>query len=223
MSHRPLPTILALVAATLLACGVTGCSGAPSESTESMSADDRPTVAVSVPPHGWLVRRIGGEDVEVLVSLSGIASCHDHAPPDATVVALAEADLYLRAGILAERGAWLQTVVGSGRVPVVDLLEAARAGLEPELAAVVAGDPHAWTSPRALRRQAAGIRDALVGGWPARGEGFRARAGELAARPPAPAGVSVGGLLPPGAAARRRPPPPARAAAGAVQPGETRP
>ncbi len=178
MTSRLLAIVPGLLAAALLACAIVGC--APSDSTAAdEAADDRPTVAVSVPPHGWLVRRIGGDDVRILVALSGIASCHDGAPPEAAVVALSRADLYLRSGILAERGAWLDTVIRDGRVPSLDLLAAARDGLDPELAAAVAHDPHAWTSPRALRRQAAAIRDAFVERWPERAEAFRARATAL--------------------------------------------
>jgi zinc transport system substrate-binding protein len=168
--------LLSRVAVLLLTVAVltqfTGCR--PAEST-----DAGPVIATTVAPHAWLVQRIAGDDATVLVALSGIASCHDHAPPESSVVALSRADLYLRAGIGAENGPWLEAVTAAGGMPVVDLLAAARTGLTEDLAATIGADAHAWTSPAALRRQAAAITDALAERWPERAETFRTNAAAL--------------------------------------------
>lgn len=162
--------VLFLGAAVLIS--VVGCR--PAESPSS-----GPVIATTVAPHAWLVQRIAGDDATVLVALSGIASCHDHAPPESSVVALSRADLYLRAGIGAENGPWLEAVTAAGGMPVVDLLAAARAGLPAELASTIGADAHAWTSPAALRRQASAIAGALSAQWPDRAETFRANAAAL--------------------------------------------
>ncbi len=168
----------ALTAMAILLLAVPGCGDAAAP-RDASAAPAGPVVAATVPPHAWLARRIGGEEVEVLVALSGIASCHDGAPPDAAVVALSRAELFFTAGIVAEDGPWLAAVLRSGDVDEVDLLAAAREGLPAELAAIVGEDAHAWTDPASLRRQAAAIAAAMSRQWPERAATFTANAAAL--------------------------------------------
>ena len=152
-----------LVACCLL---LVACGPPPSGS------DGRIGVAVSVPPQGWLVERIGGDLVDVRVLVPPGASPHSHRPSDRDLAELRRCRVYFRTGVPAERGGWLERLTASGGPQVVDL----RRGLvaidddhahhdhhdhhhhEHDHGV----DPHIWLDPAMLRVQAAGIHAVLA-------------------------------------------------------------
>lgn len=156
---------LAAAAAFLVAAGLPGCGGAAGGDS-TVVASDRPTVAVGVSPHGWIVERLAGDSVDVIVALPPSASCHDHAPVEHDVTAIGRADIFLASGVAAERASWFKAVVDTSDLEVVDLLAAATpdGGIPngDSDAAAAARDPHVWTSPAGLRQQAAAIAEVLV-------------------------------------------------------------
>jgi zinc transport system substrate-binding protein len=125
-------------------------------------------VATSIPPHAWLIERIGGERVTVHTVLRPGESPTTHQPSDAQVSRVLEARAYLRCGVPFENGSWFRAL--AGELEVVDL----RAGVPVRRmfhshAADAAGapsgqssvDPHIWLSPTRLEIQARTIADTL--------------------------------------------------------------
>ncbi len=124
------------------------------------------SVFVSVLPHKMILERIAGEHVRVRVMVEKGFDPAIYQPTPRQIGALADADLYLRAGVPFE-DSWLprfQSV--NPRLQMLDL----RDGIE---LVQIAGDihakehqdnlldPHVWTDPLLLQRQAAKVRDLL--------------------------------------------------------------
>lgn len=144
--HRNVLLVFALFASLV----VTGCSR---ESTD----DPRPLVAVSVLPQKYVVDRIAGDAVRVLVMIPPGASPTTHEPTLTELRGLSEAALYVRVGhpnFPFER-AWLDRMLTERPdLPVVD----GSAGLD-----VQSGDPHVWVAPRQMERMAIAIEAAVAG------------------------------------------------------------
>jgi zinc transport system substrate-binding protein len=126
-------------------------------------------LATSIPPHAWLIERIGGEHVTVHTVLRPGESPTTHQPSDAQVSRVLEARVYLRCGVPFESGPWFRAL--ASELEVVDL----RAGVPVRRmfhshAADTAGppshdgdsvDPHIWLSPMRLGIQARTIAETL--------------------------------------------------------------
>ena len=70
-----------------------------------LGAGDPPLrVAVTIPPQAWLVERIGGEAVDVLVVVGAGESPATFQPTDAQITGLSRVALYFRIGVPVERG-----------------------------------------------------------------------------------------------------------------------
>ena len=87
---------------------------------EIRAASSRLRVAVTVPPQGWLVQRIGGEAVDVLTVVGAGESPATFQPTDAQVTALSRAALYFRIGVPAERGPWFRALKTNDELRIVD-------------------------------------------------------------------------------------------------------
>lgn len=171
-------TLLLVMALLLAACG-----GDPAPE------DGRLRVAVSVPPQGWLVERIGGDAVAVQVLVPPGASPHSHQLSDRDLAELMRCRVYFRTGVPFERGAWFDAVDGDRGPRVIDL----RHGLieiddgehehdhDHDHHHDHGVDPHIWLDPRMLMAQAAGIRDVLAAVEPTAADGFRSRAATVIA------------------------------------------
>ena len=85
------------------------------------AADARLRVAVTVLPQAWLVQRIGGEAVDVLVVVGPGESPHTFQPTDAQVTELSRVPLYFRIGVAAERGPWFRALQSLEDLRMVDL------------------------------------------------------------------------------------------------------
>jgi len=128
------------------------------------------SVAVSIPPQAWLVRRIAGTRVEVTTMLPAGNDPHAYQPADVQVSRAMRSAVYFRIGVPFEEGRWFRSIARSGRTQVVDL----RQGIslrpmrgdanKPDSAGhehASGLDPHIWLSPPLLKRQAETIADAL--------------------------------------------------------------
>ena len=94
---------------------VGGC-GPPSGRT----ADGKLTVAVSILPQAWLVRQIGGDDVEVVTVVKPGASHETYQPSDADMSRVMAAAVFFRLGVPFERSAWFEAIQESQRLKIVD-------------------------------------------------------------------------------------------------------
>ena len=148
-----------------------------------VAAPARPVVAATVAPLGGLVERLAGAAAEVVVLVPPGFEAESYAPAPRQMVALDRAVLAVEVGHPALQlesrflGPWLDRRPHVARVRLAAQFEE-RAGLDP-------GDPHLWTSVRAMRGLAVALAHALAAVVPAEAEGIRRRAraldGEIAA------------------------------------------
>lgn len=173
---RPSALTLLAVAATgmLLAAG---CKPADDEPSAALS------VAVSIAPQAFFVKRVGGDRVKVQVLVQPGQSPATYSPTPRQLRELARARILFRTGVPFEEALLPRISANMPRLKVIDT----RRGIEPrELAAhahehehkapdrpsggaqgLGEQDPHVWLNPLLALQQAATIRDALIENDPA--------------------------------------------------------
>ena len=128
-------------------------------------------VVVSIPPQKQFVERVGGSEVEVTVLVGPGQSPHSYEPTPQQIASLAQADVYFRIGADFERGLLPKIAQAHPHLRIVDTRQGiALRPIEPSRGRRFASgadleaapDPHIWTSPPLVRRQAQTIRDALT-------------------------------------------------------------
>lgn len=136
---------------------------------------DKITVAVSILPQAWLVKKIGGQHVEVLTLMQPGGQAETYQPTDAMVGQVANASVYFRIGVPFENGPWFEALQASTQLTIVDtrqgipLRRLTRHLHESETTdphtdwdqAHGGEDPHIWLCPRLLKLQASTVADAL--------------------------------------------------------------
>ena len=144
-----------------LACGVVDPGGTPSELI----------VATSIPPHAWLIDRIGGNQVVVHTVLRPGESPTTHQPSDLQVSRVLSGRVFFRSGVPFESGAWFRAL--EEHLEIVDLrngvatrtmdTHAHDGGAAEENSHHLRGatDPHIWLSPERLTVQARLITETL--------------------------------------------------------------
>ncbi len=153
-------SVILLLAILGLACGGSEPGGAP----EKLHA------AVSIPPHAWLVERIGGEAVEVATVLAPGDSPATHQPTDVQVSRVLSSRVYFSSGVPFEAGPWFGAL--AQHVEVIALNEGVAdrvlkdhshgAPVAKRPGSVTSGfDPHTWLSPARLGIQAQTVTAAL--------------------------------------------------------------
>jgi zinc transport system substrate-binding protein len=151
---------------TVVCLAVLGVGCAPQQDSETVL-----DIATSLPPHAWLIERVGGDGVRAAAVLEPGDSPATYQPSDAEVSSVLAATAYFRTGVPFESGPWFGSL--SARLEVIDL----RNGITMraiETPTVTAGhessthhhatgtpDPHIWLSPKRLQVQARTIADAL--------------------------------------------------------------
>ena len=174
-SAFPVRTILALAVA-VAAVGLTALLSASRASPEGGAL----RVFVSVPPHAYLVERIGGDQIEVEMLVPPGQDPHTFEPTPGQVVSLGRAAMFVQVGMPFERRLLARIAAGHDRLRVVD----ATAGIALRDGSCTfcdhdhhhghgEPDPHVWLSPPLLKRQAATIAEALAEANPARAETYR--------------------------------------------------
>ena len=150
--------VLALIG---LACGVVDPGVTPSELI----------VATSIPPHAWLIERIGGDLVEVHTVLRPGESPTTHQPSDLQVSRVLSGRVFFRSGVPFESGAWFRAL--EEHLEIVDLRNGVATrtmdthtydgGAAQESSHHLQGatDPHIWLSPERLAVQARLITETL--------------------------------------------------------------
>lgn len=158
----------------LLAAGCdagTSPAGAP--------ADDRPLVAVSLPPLGWLAAEVGGERVRVERVIPPNRDPHAYEPSARELSRIAGAVLFFQVGHpgLPFEDRVARALASGKREPrIVSLAEAA------EELPMAAQDPHLWLSPTLLSAGARQLARGLGEVVPEERQQLAARADGLAER-----------------------------------------
>ena len=146
-------------------------------------------VATSIPPHAWLIERIGGDLVKVHTVLRPGESPTTHQPSDLQVSRVLSGQVFFRSGVPFESGAWFRAL--EGHLEIVDLrngvatrtmdthTHGGHAAEETDHHQRGAIDPHIWLSPRRLVFQANHVADTLKRLDPARRAEYDARLAEL--------------------------------------------
>ncbi|HEX4963720.1 MAG TPA: zinc ABC transporter substrate-binding protein [Thermoanaerobaculia bacterium] len=140
------------------------------------SGDHRIRVAVSVPPQGYFVERIGGDRVAVDVMIPPGASHEEYSLSPRQLVALSRARLFVAVGHPAfeiERAQILPFLATLPQCQVVDTSRGMRLlpGVEHGRAV---GDPHVWVAPSTVAVAGRNIAAALIEIDPAHAAEYRA-------------------------------------------------
>jgi len=146
-------------AALILALFCVACGA-----TEPPESSGRLNVATSIPPHTWLIERIGGEAVEVHTMLRPGESPTTHQPSDLQVSRVLASTVFFSAGVPFESGAWFDALDGILEIVALEDGVATRImkahshdHADPpgtRMRKTPGIDPHAWLSPRRLMMQA---------------------------------------------------------------------
>jgi zinc transport system substrate-binding protein len=162
---------VALVAA--LAAGVSGC--APGGTGNG----GRPLVAVAAYPFAWLLRQVGGPDVQVVDLVKGGAEPHDVELGPRQVVQVQASDLVV--GLHGFQPALDDAV--EDRASLLDLgpVMGERKASD-GLGGKASLDPHVWLDPSRMAAAARAVGDRLAAVAPARAAAFRQRAATTQAR-----------------------------------------
>ncbi|MFA5367642.1 MAG: zinc ABC transporter substrate-binding protein [Dehalococcoidia bacterium] len=164
--------IIAIVLIIMLACiamATASCGGKTSDS-------DKLGVAVTLVPYADFVRQVGGDRVDVTVMVPPGASPHSYEPTPAQMVALSNAEAYVKAGSGVEfELTWMNNLIAQNPgMLIVDssqgiaLLEGGHEHEEEEHEAEEHGDfdPHVWTSPANVKIIVENICDGFVAADP---------------------------------------------------------
>jgi zinc transport system substrate-binding protein len=148
------------------------------------AADDgRLRVAVSVPPQGYFVERIGGDHVRVEVMIPPGYSHADYPLTPRQVAALSRARLYIAVGHPAFEFERVQLKAVLRDLPGLQVVDMSRGmrliagkveGDEDEPAGEAGGDPHVWVAPDTVAVAARNVAAALIGIDPAHAAEYRA-------------------------------------------------
>jgi zinc transport system substrate-binding protein len=138
-------------------------------------APARPVVAVSVIPQAWLVERLAGDRVEVVVMIPPGARPDGYEPELAQLRALSRASLYLKVGHphFAFEVAWTDRLLAER--PDLLVVDQAQGAADHE------HDPHLWVSPRRTAAVVGPLALALARVVPAGAAQVRERADSLRA------------------------------------------
>lgn len=150
-------------------------------------AQDPLPVAVSIAPQAWLVERIGGDRVQVVVAVTPGESPHGFDPTPRHVARLADAEIYFATGVPVENQLLPRLGSSCPEMNVVDTT----AGIErlpdacghddhaPGHEHGHAGDPHVWLAPRLVAHQARLVAAALAQRDPAHAAAYEKALADL--------------------------------------------
>lgn len=138
----------------------------------AVASESRTSVFVSIVPQAHFVERIGGDRVSVQSLVKPGHNPHTYEPTSLQMAALSDADVYFRIGVPFEKVFLPKIGPSAKNLRIVDTREGIRLRRmeshihEPGGACCPAGregdpDPHIWTSPRLVKRQAQTIAAAL--------------------------------------------------------------
>ncbi len=114
------------------------------------------TVAVSIAPHKYIVNRIAGNTVQVIVLIPPGANPATYEPSQKQIQRLEHTALYITVGVpsFPFEHTWRNTIVSHNKSMMI--VDTSR-GIQ-----LLPDDSHTWTSPRAMKMQALHILNALI-------------------------------------------------------------
>jgi zinc transport system substrate-binding protein len=139
----------------------------PTSHRQNEAGNDRLGVAVTLVPYADFVRNIGGDKVDVIIMVPSGASPHSYEPTTSQMVALSEAEVYVKVGAPIEfELAWMdklvhqnpdmQVINGSAGIDFITSTDPDEPGM----------DPHVWTSPLKVKVIVQNICDGLIAADP---------------------------------------------------------
>ena len=106
---------------TWITCGLTTLAMAGCRPSIDSSTDERIAVAVSIPPHAWLVEQIGGEHVRVQTIVKPGESPETFQPDDHQITQILRCEYYFLCGFPFEYGRSLSAIRSVERLKRIDL------------------------------------------------------------------------------------------------------
>lgn len=154
--------LIALVLLTVLA--MVGC-GEPEDKAET-TVSERTDLVVSILPQKYMVERIGGDLVKVMVLVGPGQSPVTYDPTPKQMTFLAEAEIYFQIGvpfesIFTERARTILETTRQIKTQAGIELRSVESHSHGETSSASLADPHVWLSPKLLKKQAAIIRETL--------------------------------------------------------------
>ncbi len=136
---------------------------------EGAESSEKPLlIAVSILPEVGLVKRIGGDFVDVTAVVSPGESPTTYQPSDRQMSRILRSELYFCLGMPFENGPWFGAVRQHGGVELVDLREGldllpdGRISPEQTCRYLPGRDPHVWLSPKRLAIMSERIASSLA-------------------------------------------------------------
>ena len=155
---------LSLLCALLLACG---------------EEDNRPVIAVTIPPEADFVAAVGGEDFRIVTMVPPGYSPEAYEPTARAMMEFSDAALFFSIGVPVETAVLLPSLSGGTRHVA---LECAVRIKYPDLTIDGGRDPHIWLSPRRVKLMVKTVADELSLLCPERAEVYRENAEAYCAR-----------------------------------------
>jgi zinc transport system substrate-binding protein len=139
----------------------------PTSHRQNEAGNDRLGVAVTLVPYADFVRQIGGDKVDVTIMVPSGASPHSYEPTTSQMVALSEAEIYVKVGApiefelawmdkLVQQNPDMQVINGSFGIDLITSTDPDEPGM----------DPHVWTSPLKVKVIVQNICDGLIAADP---------------------------------------------------------
>ena len=139
----------------------------PTSHRQNEAGDGRLGVAVTLVPFADFVRQVGGDKVDVTVMVPSGANPHSYEPTTSQMVALSEAEVYIKVGAPIEfELAWMDKLIqqnpdmlvinGSFGIDFITSSDPDETGM----------DPHVWTSPLKVKIIVQNICDGLAAADP---------------------------------------------------------
>ncbi len=147
----------------------TGCTGENKENNKN----EKPIIAVSIPPEAAFARAVAGDLVEVITMIPPGYSPENYEPTPQEIASFSEAALYFTVGVPAESASILSNVSDATKVV---RLEEEVATKYADLAIDGGRDPHIWLSPRRAKVMVSAIARELSALDPANAEAYKANA-----------------------------------------------
>jgi zinc transport system substrate-binding protein len=138
----------------------------------------KPLVAVSIEPQKFVVEKIAGDSVELLIMSARGTNHETYEPRAAQMRSLAKADIYFTIGLPFEK-IWLERFrAGAPEMQIASIdkgiskrhLEEHHHGVDHEHDEL---DPHIWLDPMLLKTQAKNILDTLAARYPANENAYK--------------------------------------------------
>jgi len=133
------------------------------------SSEEKDIITVSIPPQSYFVRQLAGDHFQINVMIPPGANPVTFDPPPGKMKKVAQSEAYIKIGHLAFEQIWMDKFKSMNRElaiydqsKFVDLIHIHEENDAHGHAQHTGVDPHIWTSPAAVKKQMAVIKEALI-------------------------------------------------------------